>query len=312
MLSLLALEGVLRLSGRVRVPPRNVRTDRPELYEAHPTIGYRLHPSRVMTYQYPRRHPRTLTVHANSDGFRDRRDFNSADPRPRLVVLGDSFVFGEGVEEPERFTDRIEALLPEWRVDNLGMTGFGPDLMLRTLEQVGVGLRPTAVLLVLYTDDFRRVRPEYAGAGFEVPRFMLRGGTLATIDYPTPGAWSRLHTVAATRELLWRASGAEWSLNTAILDRIRAIAATEGFALGIAFLPGTSETPTDLERKTWISDYSSRSGTPFLDLTDPILGDRSRHLFIPDNFHLNPDGHAVVADNLVPFLSRSLLTRATP
>ena len=38
-----------------------------------------------------------LVYHSNAEGFRSRRDFHGQDSRRRIVVLGDSMVFGAGV-----------------------------------------------------------------------------------------------------------------------------------------------------------------------------------------------------------------------
>jgi lysophospholipase L1-like esterase len=307
VLSILAAEIVLRWTGRIPIPPTRVTTQRPGLYQEYKPYGYRLWPSRTTTYLYPKEHPRLLTVTSNRYGFRGRRELDEPDARPRVVVLGDSMVFGEGVEEPERFTEQLEAEERKWRVDNLGMTGFGPDLMLRALEQVGLQLHPAVVVLTIYTDDLRRVRPEYAGAGFEIPRFVLRSGHLVSIDYPLPRLWMRSSIVAATREVIWRTSGTEWRLNAAILDRFREHAQRAAFKLVLIFLPGTSDTPKDYERRTWLRAYAERTGTTFLDLTDPILGRRSESLFIPNNWHLNAQGHRVVAESI-----RRLLETGVP
>ena len=300
VVALALAEGALRGSGLARkyVPPSHIVTLRPDLYQSFPSYGYRLWPSRTTTYRYPEENPRTLTVNSNRHGFRSSREFDDRDPRPRIIVVGDSMVFGEGVEESERFTDQLEKQESGWRVDNLGMTGFGPDLMLRALEQVGVSMRPQVVVLVIYTDDFRRVHPEYAGIGFEIPRFVLRSGQLVTIAYPRAQFWKRWHTVAALRHVMWRASGAEWALNTAIFDRFRQDVAQVPASLVMVFLPGNSETPNDVRRRMWLRDYADRAKVRFLDLTDPILGDRSQSLFIRANWHLNAKGHLVVAQQL--------------
>ena len=298
VLAILSVEGILRATGRFPVPPAHPVTFRPELYQVHQPYGYRLWPSRTTTYRYPRQNPRLLTVRSNRAGFRGERELDEADGRPRAVVLGDSMVFGEGVEESERFTEVLEAEEPTWRIDNLGMTGFGPDLMLRALEQVGLALAPRMVLLTIYTDDFRRVRPEYAGVGFELPRFALKSGHLVDIEYPSPHLWNRWRTIAAIREVSWRGSGTEWRLNAAVLDRFREHASRTPFTLVLVFLPGTSSTPNDDARRTWLGSYAGRTNTLFLDLTDPILAKGSARMFIPHNPHLNPAGHAVVAQEL--------------
>jgi GDSL-like Lipase/Acylhydrolase family len=303
LLSFLAIEATLRVWGRVPIPPEHIESARPDLYQEFKPHGYRLSPSRTMTYEYPLTNPRQLTVHSNRHGFRGQREFDEPDARPRVLVLGDSMVFGEGVEEVERFTDRLEALEPRWRVDNLGMTGFGPDLMLRALEQVGLQLHPDIVVLTMYTDDFRRVRPEYAGAGFEIPRYVVQEKQLVSVDYPRAGVWTRWHTVSAAREALWRTSGTEWILNAAILDRVREHAGRSGFDLVLMFLPGTSDTPKDRERRSWLRAYAERTGTRYLDLTDTLLAGERQPLFIRDNWHLNARGHEVVGRTLGDFLN---------
>jgi hypothetical protein len=295
IVSLLAAEGLLRMSGRVRIPPTTIAPARPDLYQEYKPYGYRLWPSRTVTYLYPRQNPRLLTIRSNGDGFRGARELGSLDSRPRVIVLGDSMVFGDGVEEEERFTERLEADEPHWRVDNLGMTGYGPDLMLRSLEQVGVPLKPKVVILTFYTDDFRRVRPENAGVGFEIPRFQLRSGRLVDMAYPHPGFWTTWRTIAAVREVVWRVSRAEWKLNAAILDRYREDAARTPFTFVILFLPGIADTPNDDERRMWLRAYAQRTGTAFLDLTDAIHDPQAPPPFIPNNAHLNPQGHIIVA-----------------
>jgi hypothetical protein len=306
-LSILAIEATLRWWGRVPIPPDRVVSARPELYQANPAYGYCLWPSLTTTYMYPRQNPRVLTVRSNRHGFRGGRELDESDVRPRVAILGDSQVFGEGVEESERFTEQLEARKPEWRVDNLGMTGFGPDLMLRAFEQVGRPLLPQVVVLVMYTDDFRRVRPEYAGPGFEIPRFALSSGRLVSIEYPRRTFWTQWSTVAAIRAAAWRASGREWDLNEAILDRFREHARVAPFQFVLVFLPGRSDTPNDVKRRTWLRSYAERTGTLFLDLTDAILHSEGQTAFIQDNQHLNPRGHVVVANQLEGLLSKTVL-----
>src|SRR5439155_20733292 len=111
-----------------------------------------------------------LTLVSHQVGFRGRRELLEAAGGRRVVVLGDSMVFGVGVEEAERCTELLEALEPGWRVDNLGMVGYGPDLMLRALEAVGLDPPPDVVVLVIFSHDVYRVAPEAPGVGFSIPR----------------------------------------------------------------------------------------------------------------------------------------------
>lgn len=307
VVSLGVCESVLRMLGRFQAPSYPPTCARPDLYQQFDPHGYRLWPSHTSTYLYPKHHPRRLTLVSNRHGFRSSREFDEPDTRLRIVVLGDSFVFGEGVEESERFPNVLETLQPTWRVDSLGMTGYGPDLMLRALEEVGLGLSPAVVVWAMYTDDFRRVRPQYAGAGFPVPRFKLVSGRLVTYPYPQPGILDRLSLVVALTHLYWRYFNSAFDLNAAIFDRFLQLAQERAFAPVLVFLPGTSKTPMDRTRRTWLRQYAESHATPFLDLTEPIHRANVQDVFIPGNWHWNPRGHTIAATELQRFLAEQVV-----
>ncbi len=282
---------------------------RPDLYQPIETYGYRLFPSRSVPHRYPIERGRTLTLTSNADGFRSRREFHTADERARIVVVGDSMVYGEGVEEPERFTERLEALEPGWRVDNLGMVGFGPDLMLRALESVGLDPPPRAVLFAVFTDDFRRVVPPYSGAGFRIPRYELRAGRLVSVPYPVLPPWERLRLVQGLLYLYWRYTPATFPLNGAILDRFLEDARERHFAPALLFLPAPNDGWDDARRRAWLAAYAARTGTPFLDLTDVLHAAGVAQSYIAGDSHWSPDGHAVVAAAIRPFVAERVLGR---
>ncbi|MCW8137949.1 MAG: hypothetical protein KIT58_03500 [Planctomycetota bacterium] len=81
-------------------------------------------------------------VSTNSRGLRGRRE--DAAPRPpgarRIVALGDSFTWGQSVEEEETFPARLEARGVE--VPDLGVIGYGPGQMLLRLRRDGLPLEP--------------------------------------------------------------------------------------------------------------------------------------------------------------------------
>jgi GDSL-like lipase/acylhydrolase family protein len=303
---LVACEAVLRVMNLYTPPPYPPQTTRGRLYEQFDPYGYRLRPSRAADYSYPPSNPRQMTMRSNKHGFRGR-ELDEPDDRVRVIVLGDSMVFGQGVEADERFTEVLESLAPRWRIDNLGMTGFGPDLMLRALEEVGLPLKPDIVLFCMYTDDFRRVHPQTAGIGFPIPRYALHSGHLTTVPYPKPHVWDRLHLSVLLRNVIWRFSGAEMALNQAILDRF--LEHSKGhFTPALVFLPGTEDNAGDKKRRDWLHEYAVRTGTPFTDLTEPIHGAAER-VFIRGDYHFSPAGHTVVARHLHRFIEDSVLTR---
>src|SRR5439155_19619121 len=69
----------------------------------------------------------------NAQGFRMDRDVR-ADGRSRIVVVGDSFTFGDGVDVLERYGDRLESLTGH-EVINMGVWGYGTDQSLLMYRQ---------------------------------------------------------------------------------------------------------------------------------------------------------------------------------
>jgi lysophospholipase L1-like esterase len=90
---------------------------------------------------------------SNSLGFRDREIPPRAD-RYRIVVVGDSFTWGQGIERAERFSDLLEQFLgPRYEVFNFALPGDKmPEHLTRLTQALAVS--PDFVLLQLYPNDF--------------------------------------------------------------------------------------------------------------------------------------------------------------
>jgi hypothetical protein len=297
---------VLDPEWRLFYPPICFRQD---LFEQTPW-GYRLHPGRTLRLHPARAGMREELVVSNAEGFRGLRDLGGADTRPRVVVLGDSMVFGVGVAEPERLTERLEAAEPGWRVENLGMIGYGPDLMLRALEAVGLDPPPAAVVMAIYADDPRRLAPLYAGVGFPIPRWVVRDDRLETIPYPRPRPWERLRLVQGLAYARWRYTGAARPVTHAILERWRALGAERGYLPALVFVPRRREGFDDRRWRRWLAGWASAAGVPYLDLTDTLPA-RGPEIHLPDDPHWSAAGHAAVAEALRPFVAE-VLRRRTP
>jgi hypothetical protein len=90
----------------------------------------------------------------NALGFRDRDVPPKSDRLYRIVVVGDSFTYGNGLEESQRYTNQLqERLGAGYEVFNFGVPGNNlsdhVNVLARALE-----VRPDFVLLQLYINDF--------------------------------------------------------------------------------------------------------------------------------------------------------------
>ena len=108
-----------------------------------------------------------VTYRTNSVGARDReRTIESA--RPRVIVLGDSFVEGYGVKDGARLTDRLEASTGIEHL-NFGTSGdFGPTQYLLLYQSLAKHYRHDAVLVeFLPANDFDDDDPGFGKKAFK-------------------------------------------------------------------------------------------------------------------------------------------------
>ena len=149
------VEGALRL-----VPAWSRATTRDERFAFNPyrpdgQLGFALHPG-VQVRQVDRDFSVAVTV--NSLGMRGPERVPSKRPGPaRILLLGDSFAFGWGVEQEEAFGARLERLLTERvgpvEVWSAAVPGWSTDQHYLYLHTRGLGLAPDLVLLATGEND---------------------------------------------------------------------------------------------------------------------------------------------------------------
>ncbi len=236
----------------------------------------------------------TLEVTSNSDGFRNSREFDEPDARKRILVIGDSFTFGLGVRAEDRLTEQLEVFEPAWRVDNMGMNGWGLDLMIRALERYVQKAEPHVVVVAIYTSDFTRLLPHFAGVGYPLPRFTLARGELVTVPYPALRFWHRLRLGQLLYHAKWSLDPDRYDLHQALLDRFLKNSETNGFIPVVMFIPAKTTTEDDARRRHFLKQWSNGKLVYYLDLTEPMraAGDA---IYIDDDQHWNAAGHRIAA-----------------
>lgn len=144
LLALVLVEGGLRLFAPQGLVTEHFR------YEALPGgdaggPGYRLQPGLFL--------PGRVGGRVNGLGLRGP-EVPADDGRPRLVVLGDSFVYGAGVAEAETFAAGLaDAVGGRGVVLNAGTPGYGTARALAWLETFGDELAPDLVLLAAFVGN---------------------------------------------------------------------------------------------------------------------------------------------------------------
>lgn len=288
-------------------PPR-----RPDLFVSDSTFGYHLWPSSRNCMRYPTNTHNVVAVISNSDGFASSRELGEPDPRPRILVIGDSFTMGMGVNEGSRFTEVLEDLEPRWRVDNMGMPGWGLDLMVRALEALGTKAKPTVVVFAVYTESLARLAPQWVGQGpAPFRKFKLVDGKLVDTPPFKVSFWHRFHLATLLRSVQERAAGNRarnrYPLNEALLNKFLDLTRALNATPVVVFLPGTHDTAQGRERRGFLRAWAEAKGVVYGDLTEVVHREGPEKLYIDDNTHWNELGHRVAGRAL-----RDLLATGVP
>ena len=223
-----------------------------------PTRGWTLRPNlRDVPF-------RGKLVNSNSKGIRGSREFAYEKPArvTRIVVLGDSFTFGEEVGDDETYSHYLQALLPNTEVLNLGVHGYGHDQMLIYLEEEGLKYRPDIVILGFMPDDMERNVLSFRD--YAKPHFAVRQGQLELTTAPVPrpeetldaekwrSKFADLLSMARSR-YEWRSgrtAAIRRELTAAILDEMKAAIESAGARPAFAYLPVYGEIPRTDEGMT--------------------------------------------------------------
>jgi hypothetical protein len=288
----------------------------------------------------------TVHVRANALGLRGwELDFADLARRHPVVFVGDSYVFGWGVEEEDRVSERSAALLGQAGysvpVVNLSFPGWGMSQALEVLEDFAPRLRPRLVILGLFVgNDFMddlayraasRKGPASAtpGALAEAKAFVrrvLQGSPVVNLvnqalwrSTAFRGFFNTLE-VRNDRIVLYepRPSDAQRQLYAATLESLAGLARLsrkEGFEILVAIIPDHLQVleprlfagyDLTLPQRT-VSARARADGLLVVDLLRALseAPDPTR-LYFREDKHWTREGHSFVAHELLPAVTEAL------
>ena len=321
-------EGVARLAG---LEARGtVRGDR-GLWRYEALRGWGLIPG--TSGEDSRGGPDRGRVRVNAQGFRgaDFARTKGAGTR-RILLLGDSFGFGVGVDEPHTVAARLHDLVNAdaeltrgHHVDvlNLSISGYSTDQEILTFESDGAPLDPEVVILLMCDNDFDGNMEGFAYGRYYKPRFLLEKGALRLVDTPAPRAerrrpartWLFDHSAFQAALVSWvdrprlrrvarflapgeasRSSGSPEELMVALLEKLNREVANVGASL-VVFNTGHRGEKTPLFQS--IRPYLDLAGIAHLGLEPQLRDARQRRPDLKwdfgDDTHWNVPAHDLAA-----------------
>lgn len=167
--------------------------DRESFAEYHPLLGWAMIPNATGAF-FSREFSTTIKI--NSQGFRDEEfSLKKSENRTRIAVIGDSMVYGFGVENNETFSTILGKKLGEkYEVLNFGVSGYGTDQYYLLLNTTVLQYTPDVVVIEFYPNDL-------ANAGnseqydYPKPLFTVANNSLILTNVPVPRkeVWDSRH-----------------------------------------------------------------------------------------------------------------------
>jgi lysophospholipase L1-like esterase len=265
----------------------------------------------------------------NSLGFRGREQTSWDHPEtPRVVLLGDSYAFGLGVDQSETLDAQLESRLQgacrSVAILNLGVPGYHTGQELALAERVGFDLDPDLVVLLFYANDETTEAFQYDqatgvlyGDALPVP-YWLKGPLARSAAY----RWLARAKVGQMRDRgdFQPLGDRHWPVTRSRLESLFQACADRGVPLVLANIPMLLNSDA-LQRPDWtghqnyerVAQLAESHEIPWVDLRSVLLAEgRSpddpffARIVIsvepPRDHHLNPTGYSLVADAIAETL----------
>lgn len=289
----------------------------------HPVLGYIPKANLIKPF---RNREFDTTIRINSQNMRDQEyALEKPEGVKRIVVVGDSFIFGWGVEENQRVTEILENhYFTNVEVLNLGVSGYCSDEELEWLKFRGLAFKPDRVLF--FTSDlplschnqykFVNHRLYWADSPeltwwVQMRSWLLRNIYLISFfDYSVADILQKMQSFFIKHEIVpnhFNATEKSPPWEETILEELSALTQSHGFKTVIVFFPTRQELMQPGSQSQNIPAFAKAcqdKGLAFLDLT-PILKDywfRGKLPYFKYDDHWNRYGHEAAAEAILRFL----------
>ena len=315
-----------------------VNPEREIFWEYHPLLGWHHDPGKHGIFESSEFR---IAVFINQKGLRDRDySYERTPGKKRILVLGDSFVWGLGVEQNQVFTEQLENLLTNVEVINAGVSGYSTDQELLWFKSEGIKYNPDLVILVVSGIDDSMNHLELVYVIYYKPRFTFgENGQLELQDAPVPQAsafmrglyWGCRYSslvnflMQNVRPTILQTLYGQGSFKTKKLETFKERDPSEQFTLTLALIDEIRRTSEAVNAQLMIVTNSIfwlphqpgatyeelvlalRDNYPYVLDIEESTRYSSEQMTIPHDGHWNQDGHRFVAEQILKFIEENRL-----
>jgi lysophospholipase L1-like esterase len=295
-----------------------------------PDIGWTMVPGDIhYTYE--------ALVKINSLGFRGPEIAKIKTNGYRILAIGDSHVYGQGLDNKELATTKLQHSLNEhqngcfFNVINMGVRAYSINNELAMLKKNGLPLSPDHVLWFFFIDDFSESNIQrWYGRFADNDWYMfdlLNKPTQKVVWY-----WKFRQIARQSALLMWlqdiisiisNKENFEYKLLNGIkdddiqlrirfvkqnLDNLKRLSEINGFSLTLVLIPEASQLINEYPKNLYqniLKPYATEKNIDILDLR-PFLQkyyeEKKQLPLIPFDGHYNAEGHSVIANAIVKHL----------
>lgn len=253
----------------------------------------------------------------NSDSAGARGKPRAFDDRDIVLFFGDSFCFGEDVNDDKTIPHFFEEKFKSVQAINLGVHGYGIDQQFIYFKEVAGKYQPKLVCFVIYYDDFMR---NFLGfRDYAKPKLALERGKEKLIQYPVlpPEYYLKASSVKlfffmvldffrqclvfyGLLERKKRQKLCAW-----LLDQINQTAKEFQTNLVFVYIPNSLSWPYRNYIDKFFIDYFNESKLPFLNL-GCIFKKEELSMFIDSSSgHFSVKANELVAEKLADFIKKN-------
>tara|TARA_B100000315_G_scaffold238017_1_gene255383 strand:+ start:994 stop:2058 length:1065 start_codon:yes stop_codon:yes gene_type:complete len=135
-------------------------------------------------------------IKTNSTGIRDEREFSTIKKEGfhRILLFGDSYTFGSGIDVKYRYSNRLEAKIKNLEIINFGIGSSGIDQQYLIYKHFGFDYKADILMINPYLNNIARATAPYSfsqdrnGKILIVPKpyFIIENNQLTLKNNPVP------------------------------------------------------------------------------------------------------------------------------